>query len=333
LEADLVPRAGLPFEAIPVRGLVGKSPVQLVRGMLVLAGGMYRAWTLVRKFRPDVVVGTGGYVSGPVLLVSTLLGTATLIQEQNVFPGVTNRVLSRWVDVVAVPHVEARKHFPREAKLFATGNPVRREVVQAQRRQGLERFSADGEKLQVLVVGGSRGAGRLNEALLEALPRILSGYQIEVTWVTGSRYHDQLKTELATRGITGFESGQLRLESYLYDLHLAYAIADLFVGRAGAMTLAEITARGIPAILVPSPNVTHDHQTHNARVLEKAGAAVLIPEAELTGRNLAAQIGYLVEGPRTLEKMREASLSEGKPAALDSIVDLIEGLAEGREMN
>jgi len=328
LEADLVPRAGIPFVALSGGGVAGKSPLLAARGAAALARGAAQALVVLRRFRPHVVVGTGGYASVPALLAAALLRLPVAIQEQNVYPGAANRLLSRVAREVYVPVEETRRHLARRARVLVTGNPVRREVLLAGREEAARRLGFDPARPVLVVLGGSRGARAINGATAAALPGLL-GRGMQVLWVTGAAYHAGALAAVAAAGIEPASFGKIRVEPYLHAMADALALADLVLARAGAMTLAEVTARGVPAVLVPSPNVVRDHQRQNARALERAGAALVIAEPELDGERLLAATSAILDDPARLQAMAGASRRLGRPDALDVIVQRVLALATG----
>lgn len=329
LEADIVPREGLPFRAIPSRGLIGRGPLGAPGAGLTAVRGVVAARRIVGSFRPDAILGTGGYVSGPVALAALLCRVPLVIHEQNVFPGVTNRLAARWAAAVAVPFADARRHFPRGVRVVVTGNPVRRAVLETSAEEGRRVLGlAPGGRLLYLV-GGSRGARVLNEAAIAALPGWLRRPEVRVVFSAGERYYADTVKALERKGLRPRDDGRLLLVPYLERADAALAAADLVVTRAGGTTLAEVTARGVPAVIVPSPNVTHNHQEYNARVLARAGAARVILEADLTGAVLEKEVADLLERPELLARMRRASLGLGQPQAAAEIAKLLLRAARG----
>lgn len=321
LEADIVPRAGIRFETISAGGINRKSPAAALKGLLRTGRGLAEAMGLLRQFRPHVVVGTGGYVCGPVVLSARLLGLPTAIQEQNVIPGVTNRILARFARAVFAPFQEARRYFPARSRVILTGNPIRPEIVAARREKARQDFGIGTGRQAVFIFGGSRGAKTLNRAVLDDLEPLLARKDSFLLWATGKEYHDWIAESLKARGIPLDSPGKIMVKPYLYNIEEAYAAADLVVGRAGGGAVAELSARGLPSIIVPSPNVTNDHQEHNARVLESRGAALVIRERELAPGRLAGAVAEILGSPARLREMGEKSLAVGRPQAADRIVD------------
>jgi UDP-N-acetylglucosamine--N-acetylmuramyl-(pentapeptide) pyrophosphoryl-undecaprenol N-acetylglucosamine transferase len=309
-EGELVPRAGLPFAAISSAGLVGMGLARKVKGALRTVGGLFQAMGEIRRFRPDLVIGTGGYVSGPVLMAARLLGRPCVIQEQNAFPGVTNRLAAGWAKAVFVPYKEAERIFPAGAPLEIVGNPVRREVAAATREAGRARFGIGPTEKLILIVGGSGGAKVLNDWAVEALKvRPLPG--VRILHVTGPRYFEAVKK--AWGGAPG-----VQVEPYLHNMPEALAAADVGLFRSGALTLAEVQVRQLPSVLIPSPNVTHNHQEWNARVLAERGAALVVRETESPVALCAALERLLTDGDLTA-RMRRALGELAQPDAAERI--------------
>ena len=324
MEADLVPREGIAFRAITVSGLRGKSPAQVVlgTGRAMLAVG--QALAILREFRPHTVLGTGGYVTGPVVLAALLCRTPAVLQEQNVVPGATNRWLSPFCHAVCVPYAACLVHFPSRARLVVTGNPVRPQVVARTREEGCRSLGLDPRRPTLLVLGGSRGARRVAQAALDALPAIRAAQPgVQVLIIAGRDYYPEARARLEDT----VASGDVRLEPYVYNMEDALAAADLVVGRAGAMTVAEVTARGLPAVLIPSPNVVGRHQDYNARQLEKEGAARVIPEERLDGQALAAAVNGILGDASLREAMAGNSRRLGKPDAARRVAEVVVGAA------
>jgi UDP-N-acetylglucosamine--N-acetylmuramyl-(pentapeptide) pyrophosphoryl-undecaprenol N-acetylglucosamine transferase len=307
LEARVVPAAGIPVEWLSVSGLRGKGWLAKLSFPFMLTKACLQALFILRRVKPSVVLGMGGFVSGPGVLMARLLGIPLVLHEQNRIPGTTNRWLARRAQVVLEAFPDS---FAPKLGALCTGNPVRQEIVFLKREIG----AGWDEPLKILVLGGSQGARALNEIVPEALARV--EMPIRVFHQTGE----------AMRAKTAVRYAQLRLsariEAFVEDMAEAYAWADLVVCRSGAMTISELTAAGLPSILVPYPYAIDDHQTHNARYLVDNGAAVLIPQAELSAERLAEEITALMQEPARLKAMAERASALAKPDAAQVVAEI-----------
>jgi UDP-N-acetylglucosamine--N-acetylmuramyl-(pentapeptide) pyrophosphoryl-undecaprenol N-acetylglucosamine transferase len=328
LEADLVPKEGLPFATIDVRGFARKLSVENIVTLLKTCGSLWQSRKILQSFKPDLVIGTGGYVCGPVLLTASLMGIPTMIQEQNVIPGITNRILARFVDKIAVGYADAGKYFSHNEKVVFTGNPIRPEVMTATREAGLAALGLDANKRTILISGGSRGARSINQAMLHVHKYFAGNKDIQLLHVTGKNEYNGIVGNLMQMGIDVGNVGNISIKPYLYDMPKALAVADLAIFRAGAIGLAEITALGIPAILIPYPYAAENHQEFNARVIERQGAALVIKDSELDGTKLTEQISKLIYDPEKLALMAQASRKLGRPQAAETIARMAIHLAE-----
>lgn len=332
LEKELVPREGIPLVLFPVQAFQRRLSLDTLRTAWRAAGALAASWTTLRRFRPDVVLGTGGYAAGPVVLMATLLGVPTVIQEQNALPGWTNRVLGRRVKAVALGFEEARRFFP-PSKTVITGNPLRPEVGSVRRQEGQARFGLDPERRTLLIFGGSQGARTINTAVQDGLSRLRRRDDLQVIWVTGPRSFPGVEEQLSRLGAEPCDGGlkldRVHVYPYLHDLPLAMAAADLAISRSSAMALSEMAVRGLPAILVPLPTAAENHQEKNALAREKQGAAVMLREAGLSGERLADTVETLLDDPAKLARMAQASLALGRPEAAARVADLVRQLAEG----
>ena len=327
LESDIVPKEGIPFATVELQGFERHFTLANVKRAGKALVGVARALRIVKKFRPNVVVGTGGYVCGPVLMAASLLGIPTLIQEQNVVPGITNRLLSHFVTKVAAGVPEAMRHFPPE-KVTCTGNPIRRDVIEAARADGLKAFGLDGNRRTVLVSGGSRGARSINQAMIGVLKEAANHPGVQFLHVTGKLEYEDVMKRLADAGVDLEKHTHIQVKPYLYNMPQALAVADLAIFRAGAIGLAELMARGIPSILIPYPYAAENHQEHNARAVMAAGASRMILNKDLDAESLLKVLHELLDHPDELEKMAVASRALGKPEAAGEIADMAIGIAK-----
>jgi UDP-N-acetylglucosamine--N-acetylmuramyl-(pentapeptide) pyrophosphoryl-undecaprenol N-acetylglucosamine transferase len=324
LEAQVVPASGFRIRFILTRGLPRRAwwrwPAAVASNLI----GFIQALAVVASEKPDVVLGTGGYVSGPVALAAWMLGRPLLLQEQNSIPGLANRWLARLADEVHLSFVEARSYFPRRDHLKVSGNPIRDYILSGDRGTALQEFGLAAGRPTVFIFGGSRGAHRINEAALEAMRRLKGRVDVQFILQTGREDFDW------ARGVVDQEQLPAKVLPFLTRIHMAYAAADLVVCRSGAMTLAEIAACGTPAILVPYPHAAHDHQVVNAGNLVDRGAAAMIPDRELTGDRLANEIAHWLSDRQGLSRMSANARKFARPDAAERIVKSLERWSVGR---
>jgi UDP-N-acetylglucosamine--N-acetylmuramyl-(pentapeptide) pyrophosphoryl-undecaprenol N-acetylglucosamine transferase len=324
IEARVIPPTEFELDLIRSAGLKGKSLTALLRGAALVPLGGVDAWKLISRRRPDVVIGVGGYSSGPVVAIAALRSIPTLVLEQNAVPGLTNRSLARFVGRAAVTYEASLKYFGEKG--FVSGNPVRKEFLEVD-DDSTHDAAITAPRVRVLVFGGSQGAHAINMAVVEAAPRLAAAAEtISLVCQTGARDFDVVRTAFERHGVQG------RVERFIDAMDREMKAAALVVSRAGATTLAEITAAGRPAILIPLPTATDDHQRENARVLEKAGAAEVIEQAELTGTRLADRILALASDTESRRRMSGAARQLAKPRAAEDIVDAVIELSERREL-
>jgi UDP-N-acetylglucosamine--N-acetylmuramyl-(pentapeptide) pyrophosphoryl-undecaprenol N-acetylglucosamine transferase len=314
LEKNIVPKAGFPLEFIDVGGLKGKGGLDLVRNIFRVPLGLIQAWKLVGKHRPTVVLGVGGYSSGPVLLAAKLRGVPTIIHDANAFPGLANRSMSRWVTAVAVAFEEAGPRLHRDDAVV-TGNPIREEFFTASNQQP----ATSNHRRRLLVFGGSQGSRILNDTMSGAL-LFLARLKDTLDIVHQTGPNELAKVQEAYRQ-SAFAGA--RVVPYLDPIVDEMAAADLVVCRAGAMTIGELSAIGRAAILVPFAAATNNHQELNARVVERAGGAVVVTEAELSPERLAGAIAEVLADPQRAGRMGAAAKTLARPDATKTIVDLI----------
>lgn len=322
LESRIIPEAGFPLKIITARGLPRRLSPDLIKTFISTFRGGWEARRILKSYRPQVVMGTGGYVCGPVVLSAYLMGIPCLIHEQNVIPGMTNRLLFPFVKKVCLSFEASQKYFSNPSKTAVTGNPRASEVVGISREEGIKALGLNPNKKTVLIVGGSRGAQRINQCVTEILPNLVALPGVQLVYVTGQIYYDQVMGSDKIKEIAHRDNFFIR--PYIEQMPLALAAADLVVSRAGATMLAEITARGIPLVLIPSPNVTNNHQVLNARVLSDAGAAEMFLEKDLTGDLLREAIVSLLKDEKTLASMSEKSRGLGYPNSAHMIYEQIQ---------
>jgi UDP-N-acetylglucosamine--N-acetylmuramyl-(pentapeptide) pyrophosphoryl-undecaprenol N-acetylglucosamine transferase len=309
IESRVVPREGFQLDLLRSAGLKGSSPAALLRGLGLLPLSMLDAWSILSRRRPDLVIGVGGYSSGPVLLAAVLRRLPTLLLEQNAVPGLTNRILSRMVDAAAVTFDSTASFFGRRG--FVAGNPVRPEFFTTE----MEPSGPHGGPTRVLIFGGSQGAHAINMAMVAAAPRLAAAGGVDITHQTGERDLELVRRAYGDAGLAA------RVEPFLFAMDREMKRADVIVCRAGATTIAELTAAGRAAILIPLPTAADDHQRRNAEVLAATGAAEMIEQRNLTGELLAERVLDLAGNPARNAAMAEAARQFAKPDAARVIVD------------
>ena len=321
VEAKAVPSAGYRLRTIAARGFPRRPGFAQIQAVGALFTSLLQTWRILGEEAPRVAVVTGGYVSGPVGLLAKLRGIPVVVQEQNSVPGATNRWLSLIAQEVHISFLESRRYFRRRDRLKVTGNPIRRSLLRQDRATAYEALRLDASRRTLLVFGGSRGAASLNKAIGAALPRLQRVGRLQVLWQTGKD-----DAEWAAQEATKVQV-PVRVMPYVERMELAYAVADLAVCRAGAMTIAELTACGIPSILVPYPHATHDHQTENAKGLVDRGAAEMVVDAELQGEDMARRIEALLRDEARLRRMGRNARAFSRTSAAERIADSMEALA------
>lgn len=280
MEMEKVPEAGYKIVGLPVRGLQRKLTLSNLKVLWNLWRSLKKAKRVVQEFKPDVVVGVGGYASGPIGKVAANAGIPLVLQEQNSYAGVTNKLLAKKAAKICVAYEGMERFFPKE-KIIFTGNPVRKDLLNAvnERAEGIAFYGLDADKKTVLVTGGSLGAGSINKAMVRWLEKIAGWKNVQVIWQCGSYYHKELEEQLKGR-----MPENVKFMPFLKRMDLAYACADLVVARAGAGTISELCLLGKAVVLVPSPNVAEDHQTKNAMALVNKQAAVMVKDSEVVER-------------------------------------------------
>lgn len=318
LEARLVPEAGVAFLGLRARGFDRARPWTLVTSSARILVSSLIAYRWLGSMRPDVVMGFGGYVSIPVGIAAALRRIPLVLHEQNSVPGLANRLLSRWARSVATTYPDSQARLAHPERAILTGNPVRSGILEATRQAGRAALGIADDAVLLLAFGGSRGARHLNTALIDLKQRILAHPEVVVVHVAGRAEFGATSAALNAAG--GDAGGRWRLLDYLEDMPSALAAADVVVSRAGATSIAEVTALGVAAVLVPYPYATDDHQTTNATAVEAAGGALLVADADVDGMEFAAAVDALLSDPGRRATMAAASRSVGRPDAAQRVV-------------
>lgn len=301
LEAKMVPEHGYAFEGMNISGLRGVNALSTARNLTKIPIAVAKAAALLRCFNPDIVIGVGGYSSGPTVLAAVLQRRWTAILEQNSIPGFTNRFLGRMVNAVFITFPGSATYFPR-AKVHHFGNPIRRSIIESEQKPRVNK------PFTVLVLGGSQGAQRINEVLCEALPS-LKGEKLHIIHQTGKADHSKVQAAYEKQGVSA------DIRTFIQNMASAYGEADLIISRAGATTIAEITACGRASVLIPFPHAVDDHQRHNALALSRVRAAILLPQSELTADKLVKTIMQLKDDPEGRQQMEETAKALSRPDA------------------
>lgn len=324
MEMEKVPQAGYPIKGLPVKGFSRKSMLRNLQVIIKLMKSLRMARRIIKDYQPDVVVGVGGYASGPVLWQANKLGIPTLIQEQNSYAGITNKLLAKKANKICVAYDGMHKYFPAE-KIENLGNPIRPAVVNVNQyttADAREFWRLDPDKKTVLVVGGSLGAGTINASLEKALPQLNQNKQVQWIWQCGKYYHDGLQSRIGQK-----IAEHIKLMPFISEMNQAYAAADVIISRAGAGTLSELSIVGKPVVLVPSPNVAEDHQTKNAMALVEKEAALWIPDHEAVEK-LVPEVLNLLNDPDKQEKLANSVKKLAKPDAATEIAKRVMNLID-----
>ena len=313
MEMERVPAAGYPIEGLPISGLNRKNMLRNVKVFWNLFRSLLLAREIIKRFKPDVVIGVGGYASGPTLRAASAFGVPTLLQEQNSYAGVTNKLLAKKAKRICVAYEGMEKFFPKD-KIILTGNPVRQDLfsVSAKTKDAYKFFNFDSTRKTILIVGGSLGARTINQSVIAELKKI-SESDVQVIWQTGKYYYESAK-----KAAEPFASPRLLVTDFVSRMDLAYSIADLVISRAGASSISELCLLAKPVILVPSPNVAEDHQTQNALALVRKDAAVLIKDIDAK-EQLVTKAMELILDDKELAKLSENILKLAEKDSADRI--------------
>jgi UDP-N-acetylglucosamine--N-acetylmuramyl-(pentapeptide) pyrophosphoryl-undecaprenol N-acetylglucosamine transferase len=316
MEMERVPAAGYNIVGLKVEGLDRKNLFRNIKVVWNLLRSMAKVRGIIRKFQPDVAVGVGGYASGAALKVAQQMGIPVVLQEQNSFAGVTNKMLAKGAQKICVAYTGMERFFPTE-KIILTGNPVRQNLLaQINKQEAYEYFGLNPNKPTLMVMGGSLGARTINQAMIAGLERLKSS-GIQVIWQTGKIYYQD-----ALKAYEPYRCDEIKVTDFLSRMDYAYAVADLVVSRAGASSISELSLLGKPSILVPSPNVAEDHQTHNARALSDKGAAILVRDVEAVDIMVDTALNTISSAEK-LQSLSDNVLKLAYPNSAEKIVDEI----------
>lgn len=323
IETRIVPRYGVPLETILISGFARSFSLKNLLFPAKLLIGLYQSRRIVKQFSPHVAVGTGGYVSGPVLYAAAKMKAPVLIQEQDVYPGITTRLLAKYARRICLSFDATRRHFPQYAdKLVVTGNPVRETLGSVTRQAGREKMGLEQGKMALLIFGGSQGARSVNTAMSGILPDLLRKYEMQALWQTG-----ESQFEAVMKGFQG-AAERVRILPYIQEMDVAYAAADVVVCRAGAITLAELAVVAKPAVLVPYPYAAGNHQEHNSRMVAEAGAALMVTEKAGWEKELQRALETLLSDESLRQQQSAAWKKLARPRAAEQIGEEVLKLLE-----
>ena len=322
MEGTLIPKQGYDIQFIKIHGFKRSLSPYNAKVAAELFTSILKAMKIIKDFRPDAVVGTGGYVTGPVLLAAAFMKIPTLVHESNAFPGVTVRMLAGFVDVVAIAMEDAAKFLKRGARIEVTGNPVRPSILAGDKKTAREKLGLD-DRRTVLIYGGSLGAEKINSVAVDWISKIAKDRRYQIIMSTGKNNHYNDVIERFRQNNSDLRDyPEIRVSEYIYDMDLCLNAADLIIARSGG-SVSEMTALGKAAILIPSPYVAGNHQEHNARAVERSGGAVVIREDELSVEKLTETTGRILDSDAALRQMSDASKSIGIPDATDKIYKIL----------
>lgn len=314
MEMTKVPEAGFTIEGLWISGIQRKLTLSNLLFPFKLLASMWKARIIIKTFKPNVVIGTGGFASGPLLKMASILKIPTLIQEQNAYAGITNKWLANEAHSICVAYEGMEKFFPEE-KLVLTGNPIRKDLleVRSKKKSGLRHFELNSEKKIVLIIGGSLGSQRINELIATQLP-MFEAENLQVLWQCGKLYYDRYVSK---------QTESIKVLKFISKMDLAYAVADVIISRAGAGAVSELSLVGKPVIFIPSPNVAEDHQTKNAQSIEDKEAAIMLRENDLDEK-FETEFKNLINDIDLQKKLSKNILKLAKPLATKAIADEVE---------
>ncbi|MES2577748.1 MAG: undecaprenyldiphospho-muramoylpentapeptide beta-N-acetylglucosaminyltransferase [Bacteroidota bacterium] len=317
MEMQKVPQAGYNIKGLWISGLQRRLTFDNALFPIKLLSSLLKSRTIIKQFKPDVVIGTGGFASGPLLQAAAIAGIPTVIQEQNSFPGITNKLLSKKANKICVAYENLERFFPKE-KMILTGNPVRQDLIdiESKREEAIQYFNLDSNKKTLLVLGGSLGARRVNQLIEKELPNMLS-QNVQVIWQCGKLYLEDYKK---------YNSANVQVVAFIERMDLVYAAADIVISRAGASSVSELCIVGKPVIFIPSPNVAEDHQTKNAQAIVDKKGALMLKESELESQfSLVFEVLLKDQGKQNQlsENIKLLAMPEATKQIVDEIVKLI----------
>lgn len=316
MEMEKVPQAGYKIHGVWISGLQRKQLWRNILFPLKLAISLLQSLFIWLKYRPDILIGTGGFASGPMLFIGNLMGSKTLLQEQNSYPGITNKLLAKKANAIAVAYPGMERFFPKE-KITYTGNPLRSSLLQMEglKDQALKHFGLSGKRKQLVILGGSLGAQRIN-ALVASQLEFFNALDLEVIWQCGKLYYDRYQN---------LGTGRIKIYPFIKEMNLLYSVADIIISRAGAASVSELCLVGKITFLIPSPNVAENHQFHNANALVAKNAAILIEEKDLDS-SFQTLFKAVVEAPKKQLELKKNIRLMAKPEATKEIVKMINSL-------
>lgn len=326
IEETLVQKAGFAFKAVKTQGFRRKLTLDNLKTIQLYLKARSDCKALIREFKPDLVIGTGGYVSGPVVAAAQSMGVPTCIHEQNAYPGITSKMLARKADIVFISFPGSEQYFGKTKKMILSGNPLRAEILSTSREEARATLGIPEDAFYLLSFAGSLGALEINRAMVDVIAENAKKKDFYHTHATGDRAWKWMPEALREKGFDVEKKGPISVQPYLYDMPLHLAAADGVISRAGAITLGELTALGKPAVLIPSPNVTHNHQYYNARSLSDRGGAILLEEKDLSARRLYEEILRLKDYPQERAALSRQAKELALPDAAETIYNEIKQL-------
>ncbi len=322
LESEIIPSCGFKVRTITVSGFDRKKLLKNINTIRKAVKGLKEANAIIKDFQPDIVIGTGGYVCGPVVLAAALKGINTFIHEQNAFPGTTNRILSRFVDKIFISFEESKKYFKNKNKIILSGNPLREDFLKQNFTGAKEKLGIRKGDFAIICFGGSRGAEKINEEMINVIEVLNHIDDIKVFFITGKVHYDMIQNEIQKRNIVLGDN--IKVLDYIHNMSDYMSACDLVISRAGAITISEISALGKPSVLIPSPHVTGNHQYHNAKVAADRGAAYIIEEKNLSGDKIIPIIFKLKNNKLLVNEMSEQSKKLSHMNAANIILQHVE---------